>query len=119
MTEGAESEAEESLSAQLPVSEPVESSVGDVGGSSVGCDRGHGGGDRGHGGGDGGHGGGDGGHGGGDGGHGGGDGGHGGGDGGGEGGGGDQESSAAEYDSSPGLLGSDGTQEVSMEEDLG
>ena len=31
----------------------------------------------------------------------------------------DQESSAAEYNSSPGLLGSDGTQEVSMEEDLG
>ncbi|XP_067939510.1 uncharacterized protein [Watersipora subatra] len=111
-TEGAESEVEESLSTQLPVSEPVESSVGEVGGSGVGCDRGHGGGDRGHGGGDGGHGGGDGGHGGGDGGH-------VGGDGGGEGGGGDQESSAAEYNSSPGLLGSDGTQEVSMEEDMG
>ncbi|XP_067951716.1 golgin subfamily A member 6-like protein 2 [Watersipora subatra] len=96
-------EVEESL-----LTQPKDSGLVRVGGSSVGSDSGHGGGDSGHGGGDGGHGGGDGGHGGGDGGH-----------GGGEGGGGDQESSAAEYDSSPGLLESDGTQEVSMEEDLG
>ncbi|XP_067942855.1 uncharacterized protein [Watersipora subatra] len=99
-TEGAESEVEESLLAQLPISEPVESSGG-IGGGSVVGDRGHGGGDRGHGGGDGGHGGGDRGHGGGD------------------GSGGDQASSAAEYDSSPGLLESDGTQDVLMDEDLG
>ena len=82
-------EFEESL-----LTQPKDSGLVRVGGSSVGSDGGHGGGDGGHGGGDGGH-------------------------GGGEGGGGDQESSAAEYDSSPGLLESDGTQEVSMEEDLG
>ncbi|XP_067950229.1 pre-mRNA-splicing factor 38B-like [Watersipora subatra] len=93
-TEGTESEVEESLLTQPPVSEPVESSGCSGGGSVVG-DRGHGDSDRGHRGSDRGH-------------------------GGSEGGGEDQESEesgAAKYDGSSGLLESDGTPDELMDQE--